>query len=78
MLQIDLEAKEAGEISSALRATRQADRCPVAGHCEAAAQTLDDALAMVERTGERFYAELHRLRGVILTEQGAGEEAETT
>jgi hypothetical protein len=27
---------------------------------------------MVERTGERFYAaELHRLRGVILTEQRA-------
>ena len=78
MLQIALEAKEAGEISSALRATRQADRCPVAGDCEAAAQTLDGALAMVERTGERFYAaELHRLRGVILTERGAGEEAET-
>lgn len=33
---------------------------------------------MVERTGERFYAaELHRLRRVILTEQGAVEEAET-
>ena len=48
-----------------------------AGHCEAAAQTLDDALAMVERTGERFYAaELHRLRGLFLAEQGAGEEAE--
>jgi predicted ATPase len=49
-----------------------------AGHREAAAQTLDDALAMVERTGERFYAaELHRLRGALLAEQGAGKEAET-
>jgi class 3 adenylate cyclase/predicted ATPase len=48
-----------------------------AGHYEAAAQTLDDALAMVERTGERFYAaELHRLRGVFLTEEGVDEEAE--
>jgi predicted ATPase len=48
-----------------------------AGQGEAAAQTLDDALAMVERTGERFYAaELHRLRGLFLAEQGAGEEAE--
>jgi predicted ATPase len=49
-----------------------------AGHCEAAARTLDDALAMVERTRERFYAaELHRLRGLFLAQQGAGEEAET-
>ena len=48
-----------------------------AGHAEAAAQTLDDALAMVARTSERFYAaELHRLRGVLLTEEGSGEEAE--
>jgi predicted ATPase len=48
-----------------------------AGHCEVAAQTLDDALATVERTSERFYAaELHRLRGVFLTEEGAREEAE--
>jgi class 3 adenylate cyclase/predicted ATPase len=49
-----------------------------AGHCETAARTLDDALAMVERTRERFYAaELHRLRGLFLAQQGAGEEAET-
>ena len=49
-----------------------------AGRCEAAAQTLDDALAMVERTSERFYgAELHRLRGLLLAEQGADEDAET-
>jgi predicted ATPase len=48
-----------------------------AGHREAAAQTLDDALAMVERTVERFYAaELHRLRGALLADQRAGEEAE--
>ena len=41
-----------------------------AGQYEAAAQTLDDALAMVERTSERFYsAELHRLRGLFLAEQ---------
>jgi predicted ATPase len=48
-----------------------------AGRREAAAQTLDDALAMVERTGERFYAaELYRLCGVFLGERGAGAEAE--
>ena len=48
-----------------------------AGHHEAAAQTLDDALAMVEQTGERFYAaELHRLRGALIAGQGAGDEAE--
>ena len=48
-----------------------------AGRTEAAAQTLDSALAMVERTGEAFYAaELHRLRGALLGEQGADEAAE--
>jgi predicted ATPase len=32
---------------------------------------------MVERTRERFYAaELHRLRGLFLAQQAAGEEAE--
>ena len=42
-----------------------------AGRCERAAETLDDALALVERTGERFYAaELHRLRGAFLGERG--------
>jgi hypothetical protein len=33
---------------------------------------------MIERTIERFYAaELHRLRGLFLAQEGAGEEAET-
>ena len=50
-----------------------------AGQCEAAAQTLDDALAMVERTGERFYAaELHRLRGLFLAEQGPAKRRRPT
>jgi predicted ATPase len=49
----------------------------VAGRSDAAAQSLKDALAMVERTGERFYAaDLHRLRGAFAAERGAGEEAE--
>ena len=44
-----------------------------AGRCERAAETLDDALALVERTGERFYAaELHRLRGLFLSRAGGG------
>ncbi len=48
-----------------------------AGRCERAAETLDDALALVERTGERFYAaELHRLRGAFLGERGTSKEAE--
>ena len=48
-----------------------------AGRSEAAAHALDEALALVERTGERFYAaELHRLRGALLAERGAGDEAE--
>jgi hypothetical protein len=42
------------------------------------ARPVPDALAMVERTTERFYAaELHRLRGLFLAQEGAGEEAET-
>ena len=48
-----------------------------AGRSEVAAPILDEALTMVERTGERFYAaELHRLRGALLAEQGMGREAE--
>jgi predicted ATPase len=48
-----------------------------AGRTEPAARTLDRALARVERTGETFYAaELHRLRGALLHEQGADEAAE--
>jgi predicted ATPase len=49
----------------------------VVGRSKAAAQAQDDALAMVERTGETFYAaELHRMRGTLLGEQGACQEAE--
>ena len=48
-----------------------------AGRRPAAVRTLDRALALVERTGERFYvAELHRLRGALLGERGEDKEAE--
>src|SRR6185295_5094621 len=49
------------------------------GLVDAARETVDDGLAVVQRGGERFYeAELHRLRGeVLLTAAGTSErEAE--
>jgi predicted ATPase len=42
------------------------------GRIEEALRVLDDALALVQRTGERFHeAELHRLKGEFLLRQGA-------
>ncbi|TDG03981.1 adenylate/guanylate cyclase domain-containing protein [Paraburkholderia guartelaensis] len=41
-----------------------------AGHAQAGLGALAEALAMVERTGERYYeAELHRLRGELILHQ---------
>ena len=49
-----------------------------AGRVEEALHVLDEALAFVERTGERFHeAELWRLRALVLRRSGAGDaEAE--
>jgi predicted ATPase len=73
--------------SSALRATRTeagtphniallAQACEIAGEIEEALTLLDDALQIVERTGERlFAAELYRHKGQLL-QQGHPEAAD--
>jgi len=51
--------------------------CDIAGHIEEASTLLDDALQMVDRTGERWFAaELNRLKGQLLLRQGRTEAAE--
>jgi len=57
----------------ALRATV----CEIAGRVEEALTLLDDALQIVERTGERwFVAEVYRQKGALLMRQGHTEAAE--
>jgi predicted ATPase len=54
-----------------------AGACEIAGQIEEALILLDDALQIVERTGERwFVAELNRLKGQLLLRQGHSEAAE--
>ena len=49
----------------------------IAGQIEEAVTLLDDALRIVERTGERWFAaELHRHKGQLLLRQGHSEAAE--
>jgi predicted ATPase/DNA-binding winged helix-turn-helix (wHTH) protein len=49
----------------------------IAGQPEEAAMSLDDALRIVERTGERWFeAELNRYKAELLLRQGDGEAAE--
>jgi predicted ATPase len=49
----------------------------IAGQIEAAATQLDDALQIVERTGERWFeAELNRHKGRLMLRQGHSEAAE--
>jgi predicted ATPase len=49
----------------------------IAGQIEDALILLDDALRIVARTGERWFAaELHRLKGKVLLRQGHAEAAE--
>jgi predicted ATPase len=49
----------------------------IAGQVEEAATQLDDALQIVERTGERWFAaELNRLKGQLLLRQGHTAAAE--
>ena len=51
--------------------------CEIAGQVEEAVTLLDDALQIVERTGERWFAaELNRHKGQLLLRQGHSEAAE--
>jgi predicted ATPase len=51
--------------------------CDIAGQFEEALTLLDDALQIVERTGERWFAaELNRHKGQLLLRQGDSEAAE--
>jgi class 3 adenylate cyclase/predicted ATPase len=54
-----------------------ATACEIAGQIEEALPLLDDALQIIERTGERLLAgELHRHKGELLLRQGHAEAAE--
>jgi len=54
-----------------------AGACEIAGEIEEAAARLDQALQLVERTGERWFAaELDRQRGRLLLRRGYPEAAE--
>jgi predicted ATPase len=54
-----------------------AGACKIAGQIDEALALLDDALQIVERTGERwFIAELNRHKGQLLLRQGHTEAAE--
>jgi predicted ATPase/class 3 adenylate cyclase len=54
-----------------------AGACEISGQIEEAGTLLDDALQIVERTGERwFVAELNRHKGQLLLRQGHSEAAE--
>jgi predicted ATPase len=54
-----------------------AEACEIAGKVEEAGTLLDDALQLVERTLERWFAaELNRLKGLLLLRQGRTEAAE--
>ena len=51
--------------------------CKIAGQAEEASTLLDDALQIVERTGERWFsAELNRQKGQLLLREGQTEAAE--
>jgi class 3 adenylate cyclase/predicted ATPase len=51
--------------------------CQIAGQIEEALTLLDDALQIVERTGQRWFAaELNRQKGQLLLRQGNSEAAE--
>jgi predicted ATPase len=55
----------------------QARACEIAGQIEEAAILLDDALEIVKRTGERWFAaELNRHKGQLLWRQGQPAAAE--
>ena len=54
-----------------------AEGCEIAGQIEEAVSLLDDALQIVERTGERWFAaELNRHKGQLVLRQGHPQTAE--
>jgi predicted ATPase len=54
-----------------------AGACEISGQIDEAGTLLDDALRIVERTGERWFAaELYRHKGQLLLRQGHSEAAE--
>jgi len=54
-----------------------AKACEIAGKVEEAADLLDDAVQIIERTGERWLeAELHRHKGQLLQRKGHSDAAE--
>jgi predicted ATPase len=54
-----------------------AGACEIAGQIEEGAARLDQALQLVERTGERWFAaELNRQKGLLLLRKGHSEAAE--
>jgi len=54
-----------------------AKACEIAGHIEEAASLVGEALRIIEKTGERWYAaELYRHKGQLLLRQGYAEAAE--
>jgi class 3 adenylate cyclase/predicted ATPase len=55
----------------------RASACEIAGQTEEGVTLLDDALQVVDRTGERWFAaELYRHKGQLLLRQGQSEAAE--
>jgi len=53
------------------------DACGHAGQIEAGLHILDEALTLVDKAGERYWeAELHRLKGELLCQHTAGQEAQ--
>jgi predicted ATPase len=54
-----------------------ASACEIAGQIEESFALVDDALRMIERTGERWFAaEVYRQKGQLLQRQGQSEAAE--
>jgi predicted ATPase len=65
------------ELLAPLFMNHLAQACEIAGHIGEGLALLDDALQIVERTGERWLAaELNRQKGRLLLQQGHAEAAE--
>jgi class 3 adenylate cyclase/predicted ATPase len=65
------------EVWTPYRIALHARACEIAGQVEEGLTLLDDALQIVERTGERWFsAELNRHKGQLLLRQGQTEAAE--
>ena len=65
------------EFAMAYYSALLAEACEIAGQVEEAATLLEDALQIIERTGERWFAaELNRRKGRLLLRQGHSEIAD--